>query len=62
MKSYKILICALLFSSISFAQINSFILDEAEKTIASNHHWLFNRAHLAFENELYLEEIGRAHV
>jgi hypothetical protein len=54
---YRILFFALFFSSISFAQINSFLLDEAEKTISQNHYPLFNKAHLAFENELYLEAI-----
>src|ERR1700745_1319408 len=58
MKSLKILIvCYVIFSADCFSQINSFIVDDAEKTIAKNNMPLFNKAALSFENELYLEAL-----
>lgn len=39
------------------AQINSYIVNETEKTISKNHQPLFNKAKLSFENELYLEAL-----
>jgi hypothetical protein len=57
MKYLKIIVIALIFSLSGFSQINSFIIDEAEKTIPKDHQPLFNKATLSFENELYLEAL-----
>ncbi len=58
MKHFKITVFFFLLLALqSNAQINAFIIDEAEKTIAKNHQPLFNKARLSFENDLYLEAL-----
>jgi hypothetical protein len=58
MKTYcKILLCLIFINLRGFSQINAFVIDEAEKTISKNHINLFNKAKLAFENDLYLEAL-----
>ena len=58
MKKFIILVLFLILSAGIFkAQINSFIVDVAETTIAKNHQPLFNKARLSFENDLFLEAL-----
>lgn len=55
--AYKALLCALLLSYSGLAQVNSFLIDEAEKTISKEHLPLFHKARLSLDNDLYLEAL-----
>jgi hypothetical protein len=54
---HKALFCALLIAHLCSAQVNSYLIDEAEKTISKQHLPLFHKARLSLENDLYLEAL-----
>jgi hypothetical protein len=50
-------LCALIFGYFCHAQVNSYLMDEAERTISKQHLPLFHKARLSLDNDLYLEAL-----